>query len=450
MNLFHEAKKVLDKDGKVNPLGPYGKMKLTGQEVANYFRKNKVSDAKVKKAVEVALDMSGADTIARQEIKKFYGDKILKSKEVQNALQYANEETIIEKMKMKDIFKKHKRELTKAYKSGDLSFMSPAARKAEDDLMQWAMDNGEVKTDDPDDFFDWLSRDLEDIVKGKIKEDVSEKFSPYLSQQFPRCVDFYIQFRGGKGDRITSEENKKDFIKATDMIDAYCKKNKIKQKPVYSTPMEGSSAYKVGLMIDKTYSKTDDYDRGVDLQPLYVELSKLKTAEDHGGGWSQAVVKESSMDGSKLTGQEISVYFRRHKVRDKMTRKAVEYALDHGGAMKYAIKGIEKMKKGLSKNKDVQKALNYANYGTEQKVPEVGFMFKEDSPIAGNMQVEGDPYIPQKKGVNKNIANYWKKEIKGISQKELEAVQSMYMITDHSGVVQMYKAGKRAFIKSLK
>ena len=40
-------------------------------------------------------------------------------------------------------------------------------------------------------------------------------------------------------------------------------------------------------MIDKTYSKTDDYDRGVDLQPLYVALGKLKTAEDHGGGWSK-------------------------------------------------------------------------------------------------------------------------------------------------------------------
>ena len=36
-------------------------------------------------------------------------------------------------------------------------------------VMQWAYDNGEVNTDDPDDFFDWLSRDLEDIVKGKIK-----------------------------------------------------------------------------------------------------------------------------------------------------------------------------------------------------------------------------------------------------------------------------------------
>ena len=162
--------------------------------------------------------------------------------------------------------------------------------------------------------------------------------------------------------------------------------------------MEGSSAYKVGLMIDKSYSKTSDYDDGVDLQPLYVALSKLKTAEDHGGGWDKstpsdsrrlkgAVIGEGKMDGGKLTGQEISIYFRRHKVRDKMTRKAVEYALDHGGAMKYAIKGIEKMKKGLSKNKDVQKALNYANYGTEQKVPEVGFMFKEDSPIAGNLSL---------------------------------------------------------------
>jgi len=33
MNLFYEAKKVLDKDGKVNPLGPYGKQKLTGREI---------------------------------------------------------------------------------------------------------------------------------------------------------------------------------------------------------------------------------------------------------------------------------------------------------------------------------------------------------------------------------------------------------------------------------
>ena len=118
MNIFSEAKKVLDKDGKVNPLGPYGKQKLTGREVTTYFRRNPVKDATIKKAVEVALDLGGADSIARQEIKKFYGDAVLKSKEVQNALKYANEsftynqslnqiseENLVEKNLMPDIQK---------------------------------------------------------------------------------------------------------------------------------------------------------------------------------------------------------------------------------------------------------------------------------------------------------------------------------------------------------
>ena len=91
MNLFHESKKILDKDGKVNPLGPYGRQKLTGREVSTYFRRNKVKDPQIKKAVEVALDLQGAMSVASSEIKKFYGDKILKSKEVQSALKYANE-----------------------------------------------------------------------------------------------------------------------------------------------------------------------------------------------------------------------------------------------------------------------------------------------------------------------------------------------------------------------
>lgn len=95
-NIFQELKekKVLDKDGKVDALGAYGKMKLTGQEIAAYFKKNKVKDAEVKKAVGVALDLSGADTIARKEIAKYYGNAILKNKDVQKALQYANESYI--------------------------------------------------------------------------------------------------------------------------------------------------------------------------------------------------------------------------------------------------------------------------------------------------------------------------------------------------------------------
>ena len=91
MNLFQEAKKVLDKSGKVNPLGPYGRQKLTGREVATYFRNNKVKDAKLRRAVEVALDLGGAMSVAQKEIKKFYGNKIANSPEVKNALKYANE-----------------------------------------------------------------------------------------------------------------------------------------------------------------------------------------------------------------------------------------------------------------------------------------------------------------------------------------------------------------------
>ena len=92
MNLFQEAKEVLTKDGKVNPLGPYGRQKLTGREVATYFRNNKdIPKNRIRKAVEVALDLGGAMSVATKEIKKFYGDKVLRTKHVQDALKYANE-----------------------------------------------------------------------------------------------------------------------------------------------------------------------------------------------------------------------------------------------------------------------------------------------------------------------------------------------------------------------
>ena len=92
-NIFQDLKerKILDKDGKVDALGPYGKSKLTGQEVAQYFKKHKVKDPEIRKAVEVALDLGGALDIAGKEIQKFYGRKIRNSKEVKQALKYANE-----------------------------------------------------------------------------------------------------------------------------------------------------------------------------------------------------------------------------------------------------------------------------------------------------------------------------------------------------------------------
>tara|TARA_X000000950_G_C13906310_1_gene656996 strand:- start:71 stop:2140 length:2070 start_codon:yes stop_codon:yes gene_type:complete len=74
----------------------------------------------------------------------------------------------------------------------------------------------------------------------------------------------------------------------------------------------------------------------------------------------------SKMSGSKLTGQELSVYYRENPLakkaaRDPMLKKAIEFALDHGGAMNYAIKNIEKMKRGISRHPQVQQALQFAN-----------------------------------------------------------------------------------------
>lgn len=76
--------------------------------------------------------------------------------------------------------------------------------------------------------------------------------------------------------------------------------------------------------------------------------------------------EKSNMSGSKLTGAEISAYFRKNP-KAKAVKKAVEIALDHGGAMSYAIKEIEKLKKGLHKHPEVKKALQYANESVTYK-----------------------------------------------------------------------------------
>jgi len=78
--------------------------------------------------------------------------------------------------------------------------------------------------------------------------------------------------------------------------------------------------------------------------------------------------KINKMAGSKLTGPEISVYYRKNPgakkaSRDPKVKKAIEFALDHGGAMTFAIKNIEKMKRGLASHPEVAKALEFANFG---------------------------------------------------------------------------------------
>ena len=90
-------------------------------------------------------------SVASKEIAKFYGNTILKNKEVQKALKFANEEKIAEDYKdiikmyprdrdWKKIIMKHRRHLDDFQKGKkDLD------TKVEDDLISWALDNGEVQ-----------------------------------------------------------------------------------------------------------------------------------------------------------------------------------------------------------------------------------------------------------------------------------------------------------------
>jgi len=91
------------------------------------------------------------------------------------------------------------------------------------------------------------------------------------------------------------------------------------------------------------------------------------------------------MSGSKLTGQEISTWYRKNKDvekavrKDKNLKKAVEIALDHGGAMNFAIKKIEKIKRGLADNPNVAKALSFANFGEDKDIISEGTWAVPDS-----------------------------------------------------------------------
>jgi len=104
------------KDGKLDPLSPMGKSKLTGREVSNYYKNNPkqrvaARDKTVKKAIELALDLSGATNYAIKEIEKLKRG-LSKNSAVKLALKHANEEkeftghhVVIEQLSPKDLIK---------------------------------------------------------------------------------------------------------------------------------------------------------------------------------------------------------------------------------------------------------------------------------------------------------------------------------------------------------
>ena len=116
------------------------------------------------------------------------------------------------------------------------------------------------------------------------------------------------------------------------------------------------------------------------------------------------------MSGSKLTGQEISSWYKKNPdvkkaVKDAKIKQAVELALDHGGAMNYAIKKIEKIKRGLADHPAVAKALSYANFGEEKTLEEGTWAIPDSKEKMQKIQDILAKKTPGTKSNAKNLAN---------------------------------------------
>ena len=137
-------------------------MKKFKQLREKFLSEASFSSSLIKKAVKIAKDMGGNMTGAVKKIermKKGLGDH----PEVEAALRLANEsidEGIMKKMSQIQIKRKYGRVIKKALSKGSLEL--PA--DAEEALYMYAFDNGEIKTDDPDEFTDWLDNNLKDFA----------------------------------------------------------------------------------------------------------------------------------------------------------------------------------------------------------------------------------------------------------------------------------------------
>jgi len=91
------------------------------------------------------------------------------------------------------------------------------------------------------------------------------------------------------------------------------------------------------------------------------EFKGKHTVKKSGEKEDGSVVKESSCDDDEDLDEAVD---------KKLVKKAVDTALKMGGNMSGAIKKIEKMKKGLSKDKEVAAALQLANEEVSEAVIE--------------------------------------------------------------------------------
>ena len=117
-------------------------------------------------------DAGSGDTMTREELWTAIVDMRRKNPAPKKPTNESVED-LNEAKKLKDIVRKHKSALMKAKRSGNLEL----PQKVEDELSNWASNNGDIHGDDPDEFIDWLDTNLDDLVPTlKIRESVNENY----------------------------------------------------------------------------------------------------------------------------------------------------------------------------------------------------------------------------------------------------------------------------------
>jgi len=131
------------------------------------------------------------------------------------------EETLKEAKKIQDIARKYKRELQKAVKTGQLELSDKATRELE----RWAVDAGEIRGKEEDEFIDWLDKNLDDLASGKLREG-------YYSDK-------------DKKQKATLKKHDKRMINISrDSIKKYEKSKKEENDPAIEKQKDGSYSYK--------------------------------------------------------------------------------------------------------------------------------------------------------------------------------------------------------------
>ena len=290
--------------------------------------------------------------------------------------------------------------------------------KVEDELIGWAINHAALVNQDAEEFIlsildestideNALTDILINIQQGSTAVELARDHKIPLSAAKSFLKDYYSQKKGNRKEEVEIDENYRELAKHGMGAET---KNSIKVGTEVDYYQKDGAKYmgKITKMTPKGYIVRDDKTKK-DHEFTYHDRNAAKELLKQGDN-----LGEGSMDGMKLTGQEISTYFRKNPIRDKDLKKAVEIALDHSGAMNYAIAQIEKLKKGLSKKTEVKKALQFANEEVKYKL-NVGVVFTEDTHPCKGLS-EDDPcwkdykQVGMKKKNGKEVPNCVPKE----------------------------------------